>query len=58
MKDREEKILKAVQNQIVRLISDKRSGRIEITVELNMTQGFIGSADIRSSSRENIFSAK
>jgi len=58
MKDREEKILKAVQNQLNRLIADRRSGRVEITVELNMSQGFIGAADIRSSSRENIFTAK
>ncbi len=58
MKEKEEKILKAVQHQLVRLIAEKKSGRVEITLELNMSQGFIGAADIRSNCRDNIFAPK
>jgi hypothetical protein len=58
MSEKEEKILKAVHNQIIRLISEKKSGRIDITLELNMSQGTIGSADIRNNCRETIFSPK
>jgi hypothetical protein len=50
-----EAIKDTVGKKINCLISDKVSGKIELTVILNITQGYIGSADIRNDSKENIF---
>lgn len=58
MDDQQKKIeaVKAtVGKKINCLISDKVSGKIELTVILNITQGHIGSADIRNDSKESIF---
>lgn len=48
-------ITEAVEKQINSLLSKKISGKIQLTVELNVTQGFLASADLRNDSRENIF---
>jgi hypothetical protein len=58
MDDKQKKI--AAINDIIGkkincLISDKASGKIELTVILHITQGYIGSADLRNDSKENIF---
>lgn len=45
----------AIGKKINHLISEKVSGKIELTVILNITQGHIGSADIRNDSKESIF---
>lgn len=50
-----EAIKDAVGKKINYLLSDKVSGKVELTVILNITQGYIGSADIRNDSKENIF---
>lgn len=58
MRSSEEKILNAVREKIKTLISAKKSGKIELNLELNMSQGYIGSAFIRDYSqipREDIF---
>ncbi len=61
MKDSEEKILNAVRDKIKSLIFEKKSGKIELNLELNMSQGFIGSAFIKDISlipKENIFQSR
>lgn len=50
-----EAIKDAMGKKINCLISDKVSGKVELTVILNITQGYIGSADIRNDSKENVF---
>jgi len=61
MNENEEKILNAVRDKIKSLISTKKSGKIDLSLELNMSQGYIGSAFIRDNSlvpKENIFQSK
>ncbi len=58
MKDSEEKILNAVRDKIKTLISTKKSGKIDLSLELNMSQGSIGSAYLKDTSlvpKENIY---
>lgn len=43
--------------QIKHLKSIKKTGNIKITVELNMSQGNIGSANIENRNKEIIFQA-
>jgi hypothetical protein len=50
-----EAIKESIGRKINYLISAKSSGRVELTVILNITQGYIGSADLRNDSKENIF---
>jgi hypothetical protein len=48
----------AVEKQIIHLLSRKVSGRIQVTVELNVSQGYVASANLRDDSnvlRESIF---
>lgn len=54
MDEKEKKILEAVLQQIKRLQSFKRTGKIELTIEINMTQGGIGSAFIQQRMKEEI----
>jgi hypothetical protein len=58
MDERQQKI-EAIKDRMGKkincLISDKVSGKIELTVILNITQGYIASADMRNDSKENIF---
>lgn len=51
------KITDAVKMQILSLTSSRRSGRILLTlvVELDLSQGFIGSAAITNNAKERIF---
>lgn len=44
-------ILKKAKEQINNLILSKKSGKINITLEINMTQGAIGTAFISKSTR-------
>lgn len=48
----------AVEKQIIHLLSRKVSGKIQLTVEMNVSQGYVASANLRDDSnvpRENIF---
>lgn len=57
MKEQDKEIASALLKKIKTLISEKKTGKIELTLELNMSQGFIGSAYIRNNSlapKENI----
>ena len=47
-------ILKKAKDKINNLISNKLSGKIGITLEVNVTQGAIGSASIINNSKESI----
>jgi hypothetical protein len=51
-------ILEAVYTQLNNLTSLKKTGKIELTLEINMTQGFIGSAYLQDNSKNCIFSSK
>lgn len=60
MDDKQKKlnaISEAMQKQIYFLLSKKITGKIELTVEINVTQGFVGSANLslRKDSMEKIF---
>jgi ribosomal protein L35 len=57
MDEKEKKILESVFAQIKHLKSIKKTGNIKITVELNMSQGNIGSANIENRNKEIIFQA-
>ena len=53
-----QQITESLQKQIKLLLSNKPSGKILLTVELNMSQGFLASANLRCDSnihRERIF---
>ena len=53
-----EEIKSSIENKIKTLVMRKQSGRILLTVEINMTQGFIGAAFIENNmrtTREKIF---
>ena len=47
-------ILKKAKEEINNLILSKKSGKINITLEINMTQGAIGSAFINNNAKESI----
>jgi len=47
-------ITEAVRRQIYSLICAKKSGKFELTLELNLSQGGIGDAYIHSHAREKI----
>lgn len=51
-------ILKKAKEQLNCLILSKKSGKINITLEVNMTQGAIGSAFINNSAKESIVFTK
>lgn len=57
--DEKQKTLKlitdAIEKQINNLQFVKKTGTIELTVRLNMSQGFIGAAAIKNVSEEVIF---
>lgn len=61
MDDKQKKvslIMVAVGNHINHLLLQKVSGKIQLTVEMNVSQGFVASANLRDDSkvpRENIF---
>ena len=55
--EKEKKIIESMLTQIKHLKSIKKTGNIKITVELNMSQGNIGSANIENRNKEIIFQA-
>ena len=52
--DKVEKVLDAAKNQIKNLILSKKTGKVELILELNFSQGGIGSAFCSTNSRETI----
>ena len=60
MDDKQKKlnaVSEALQRKIIFLLSGKPTGKIELTVEINVSQGFVGSANLslRKDSMEKIF---
>ncbi len=60
MDEKEKKICMitdALQRKIIFLLSGRPTGKIELTVEINVSQGFVGSANLslRKDSMEKIF---
>ncbi len=60
MDEKEKKICmitEALQRKIIFLLSGRPTGKIELTVEINVSQGFVGSANLslRKDSMEKIF---
>jgi hypothetical protein len=53
--DKIDAIKSAIEKQIKNLISGKKTDKIELMVELNVTQGFIASSFLRNNSKETIF---
>jgi len=48
-------ILAAAEKQIIFLLSEKKTGKFELTLELHLSQGGLGKAFIRNYDRESIF---
>ena len=60
MDDKQKKlnaVSEALQRKIIFLLSGRPTGKIELTVEINVSQGFVGSANLslRKDSMEKIF---